>query len=73
MQNVALQLGLALETRQGVRISRLQRTVLRCEGCRTVSRDTSKVFCPACGHASLERVSVTVDADGVEQFLPRRL
>jgi RNA-binding protein NOB1 len=68
LQNVALQMGLRLETKGGAMITRVQRAVLRCDGCHAVSQDTSKLFCPSCGHASLARVSVTVGPEGVEQY-----
>jgi Nin one binding (NOB1) Zn-ribbon like len=67
-QNVALQMGLRLETKGGAMVSQVQQAVLRCDGCRAVCLDTSKLFCPSCGHASLARVSVTVGPAGVEQY-----
>ena len=68
MQNVCLQMGLRLVTKGGLRISRLQRFVLRCEACSTITQDTSKLFCPACGHATLSRVEVTVGPDGANVY-----
>lgn len=67
MQNVALQMGLRLSDRSGRRINTLQRFAMRCDGCAHVCKQLSKLFCPACGHATLSRVSVVVGADGSEQ------
>ena len=72
VQNVALQMGLRLSSRSGQRITTLQRFAMRCDGCATVCQATGKVFCPACGHATLSRVSVSVGPDGVEQYGVRR-
>lgn len=46
------------------RITFLKTWVLRCHGCLKVCKDTSKQFCPSCGHATLTRVSCTTDASG---------
>jgi hypothetical protein len=72
LQNVALQMGLRLSSRSGQRILCLQRFVMRCEGCSTVCKSTSKLFCPACGHPTLSRVSVTVGANGKEEYGVRK-
>ena len=72
MQNVALQMGLRLSNRSGRRVHTLERFVMRCDGCATVCKSAAKVFCPACGHATLSRVSVSVGADGAEQYGVRK-
>jgi Nin one binding (NOB1) Zn-ribbon like len=72
VQNVAMQMGLRLSSRTGRRILTLQRFAMRCEGCSTVCKATDKVFCPACGHATLSRVSVSVGPDGAEQYGVRK-
>jgi hypothetical protein len=72
VQNVALQMGLQLESKGGDRIVRVQRALLRCDGCQAICKSASKLFCPKCGHPTLSRVSVTVGPDGVEQFGVRR-
>jgi RNA-binding protein NOB1 len=68
MQNVLLQMGLRLITKDGRRIARLTRYALRCSACFTVTREPGRLFCPKCGNLSLDRVEVVVDADGAEYF-----
>lgn len=68
LQNVAIQMGLRLVSKRGAEITSLQRSVLRCEGCFNICKSQSKLFCPACGHATLSKVSVTVGPDGTEHF-----
>jgi RNA-binding protein NOB1 len=68
MQNVLLQMGLRLLTKDGRRIARLMRYALRCSACFTVTRDPGRLFCPKCGNLSLDRVEVVVGADGAEYF-----
>ena len=65
-------MGLRLESKGGKRITSLQRVVQRCDGCRTVIKSAAKLFCPACGHATLSRVSVTIGPDGMEQYGVRK-
>ena len=65
-------MGLRLSSRSGRRIRQLERFVLRCDACHTVTKNTSKLFCPACGHATLSRVTVMIDADGAEQYGVRK-
>jgi RNA-binding protein NOB1 len=72
MQNVALQMGLTLVAPDGLRITRLQRWVLRCHACNGVTRDAGRHFCGRCGNAALQRVSLTVDSSGVEHVGVRR-
>jgi RNA-binding protein NOB1 len=71
-QNVAIQMGLRLVAPDGLRITRLQRWVLRCHACGGVSRDTARHFCARCGNATLQRVSLSVDAQGVEHVGVRK-
>jgi RNA-binding protein NOB1 len=68
MQNVLLQMGLRLLTKDGRRIARLTRYALRCSACFTVTREPGRLFCPKCGNLSLDRVEVVVGADGAEYF-----
>jgi RNA-binding protein NOB1 len=72
VQNVALQMGLRLESKGGLRITRVQRSLLRCDGCQAICKSATKVFCPKCGHPTLSSILVTVGPDGVEQFGVRR-
>jgi RNA-binding protein NOB1 len=66
MQNVLLQMGLRLITKDGRRIARLTRYALRCSACFTVTREPGRLFCPKCGNLSLDQVEVVVGADGAE-------
>jgi len=72
MQNVALQMGLRLVAPDGLRITRLQRWVLRCHACFGVTRDLHRHFCGRCGNAALQRVTLHVDASGAEHIGVRR-
>ena len=68
MQNVLLQMGLRLLTKDGRRIARLTRYALRCSACFAVTREPGRLFCPKCGNLSLDQVEVVVGADGAEYF-----
>ena len=72
MQNVLLQMNLRLLTPDGMRISELRRWVLRCHACGDVVRETTRVFCPKCGNATLQKVQRSVTAEGAEHFGARR-
>ncbi|EFJ06773.1 hypothetical protein SELMODRAFT_134745 [Selaginella moellendorffii] len=65
MQNVILQMGLRLLTPNGIQVRELQRWVLRCHACNTVTRDVGRLFCPKCGNGgTLSRASVSVGPNG---------
>jgi len=72
MQNVLLQMGLRLVAPDGMRIRELARYVLRCHACFMVVRDMNRIFCPKCGNKALDKVQVSVDADGTEHVGSRR-
>jgi RNA-binding protein NOB1 len=72
MQNVLLQMGLRLVTRDGQVIRRLSRWALRCGACFAVTREPGRIFCPKCGNMPLDKVEVVVGADGTEVFGGRR-
>ncbi|KAL6762805.1 Nin one binding Zn-ribbon like-domain-containing protein [Haematococcus lacustris] len=72
MQNVLLQMGLRLVTRDGRQISRLSRWALRCSACFFVTKEAGRLFCPRCGNMALERVEVVVGAGGAEFFGVRK-
>eukprot|EP00892_Ulva_mutabilis_P007260 jgi/Ulvmu1/4906/UM020_0192.1 len=72
MQNVAIQMGLRLQSKGGLRITQIQRSVLRCDACSQVVKSQNKMFCPACGHATLSRVTVTIGPDGAEHYGVRK-
>ncbi|KAJ2859524.1 20S-pre-rRNA D-site endonuclease nob1 [Coemansia erecta] len=64
MQNVILGMGLHLVTPDGVSVRGLRTWVMRCHACFHLTSDMGKQFCPACGHATLKRCSVSTGADG---------
>jgi len=69
MQNVLLQMGLRLVSRDGRVISRVSRYVLRCHACFHVTREAAqRLFCPRCGNQAMERVEVVVGPDGTEFY-----
>ena len=72
MQNVLLQMGLALAAPDGKQISSVSRFVLRCTACQQVTKEMGRVFCPRCGNACLDKVKVTTGPDGAELVGVRR-
>jgi len=72
MQNVILQMGLALAAPDGRQITSVSRFVLRCTACQQVTKEMGRVFCPKCGNATLDRVKITTGADGAELVGVRR-
>jgi len=64
IQNVLLQMGLYVLSTDYHRIRTLKLWGLICRGCRTFSRDTTKLFCQKCGHATVDRVPITIEPDG---------
>ncbi|KXZ44204.1 hypothetical protein GPECTOR_71g565 [Gonium pectorale] len=72
MQNVMLQMGLRLVTRDGKQITRLSRWALRCSACFFVTKEAGRVFCPRCGNMTMDKVEVTVGPGGAEFFGVRK-
>lgn len=64
VQNVLLQMGMALVSTEGYRIERVRSWVLRCHACFKLCKDSERKFCPECGNPSLIRTSVTSQAPG---------
>ncbi|CAO1620440.1 unnamed protein product [Parajaminaea phylloscopi] len=64
VQNVLLQMGMALVSTEGYRIERVKSWILRCHACFKVCKDSDKKFCPSCGNPTLLRTSVTSVAPG---------
>ncbi|KAJ1948715.1 20S-pre-rRNA D-site endonuclease nob1 [Linderina pennispora] len=64
MQNVILKMGINLVTPDGIAVRRLRTWVLRCHACFELTGDMNKQFCPACGHPTLKRCSVTTSTNG---------
>ncbi|PWN19115.1 hypothetical protein BCV69DRAFT_284270 [Microstroma glucosiphilum] len=59
VQNVLLQMGMALVSTEGLRIDKVRSWVLRCHACFKICKDSEKKFCPSCGNPTLIRTSVT--------------
>ncbi|KDN36140.1 hypothetical protein K437DRAFT_241343 [Tilletiaria anomala UBC 951] len=64
VQNVMLQMGLALISMSGQRITQVKSWVLRCHACTKICKDQERKFCPSCGNPTLLRTSVTSMAPG---------
>lgn len=72
VQNVLLQIGLRPLTFDGYMVKTVKLWGLICRGCFHFSRDTTKIFCPKCGHSTVDRVPITVDLDGKVQVHDNR-
>lgn len=64
VQNVSIQMGLKALSCDGFRIRNVKMWGKICRGCFHSTRETEKIFCPKCGNATLDRVPITLDADG---------
>eukprot|EP00923_Selenidium_pygospionis_P018183 GHVN01031851.1.p1 GENE.GHVN01031851.1~~GHVN01031851.1.p1 ORF type:complete len:482 (+),score=99.10 GHVN01031851.1:1926-3371(+) len=64
IQNVMIQMGLNIITVDGYRVRRVRLWGLYCRACFTLERDTTALFCRKCASARIDRVPITVDADG---------
>ncbi|KAF2021098.1 hypothetical protein BU24DRAFT_14732 [Aaosphaeria arxii CBS 175.79] len=64
MQNVLLQMKLALVSPSMQRIKNLRTYILRCHACFLTTKEMDKQFCPRCGQPSLKRVSCSTNAKG---------
>lgn len=64
MQNVLKQIGLNVTAIDGRVIKQLRTFIFRCTTCFKTTSVMTKLFCPKCGHATLKKVSVSVDNDG---------
>jgi len=72
MQNVALQLGLRLVSPDGRGVTAARRWALRCSACGATSREAGRLFCPACGHAALDKVEVLAGPGGAAVYGVRK-
>lgn len=72
MQNVLIQIGITVLSMDGLLIKKPRSYVLRCITCMKITTNMSKQFCPHCGYKTLERVVVTVDAEGNRIYRGRR-
>lgn len=68
MQNVLLQMNLQLASVGGKLVRSVKSWVLKCDACFKITPDMSKLFCPACGNATLARLGVTLGADGAPRY-----
>jgi len=64
MQNVIIQMGLTLLSLEGLVMKKIKQWMLRCHACGSTTRDMDKKFCPACGNATLLRVSYKITDNG---------
>ncbi|XP_050669903.1 RNA-binding protein NOB1 isoform X1 [Leptidea sinapis] len=64
MQNVLKQIGLNVTSIDGRIIRHLRTFIFRCTTCFKTTSVMTKLFCPKCGHATLKKVSVSVDENG---------
>uniref|UniRef100_S4PX82 RNA-binding protein NOB1 n=1 Tax=Pararge aegeria TaxID=116150 RepID=S4PX82_9NEOP len=64
MQNVLKQIGLNVTSIDGRVIRQLRTFIFRCTTCFKTTSIMTKLFCPKCGHATLKKVSVSVDEHG---------
>ena len=77
MQNVALQMGLTLLTHSGLAVASVKSWVLKCDACFSIFpmhglRPQDALFCKRCGSATLNRLGVTLGADGAPRFHYKR-
>lgn len=64
MQNVLKQMNLNVTSLDGRVIKHVRTFILRCYTCFKTTADSTKIFCPKCGHKTLKRVSVSVNEKG---------
>jgi RNA-binding protein NOB1 len=72
MQNVILQVGLKLVSADGMMIKKVKQWVLKCTACFKTCQNMTKLFCPSCGSATLEKVAYSVDKNGFTRFHYRK-
>ncbi|KAL8446605.1 hypothetical protein Emag_004712 [Eimeria magna] len=61
IQNVLLQMGLGVMAVDGKKIRTVKVWALLCRGCGHIERRTKLLFCPKCGHYTLDRVPLYFD------------
>merc|ERR1712226_974191 len=64
MQRVLQQMGVAIMSVDGVKMSNLKSYVLRCFACMSKTPDVTKIFCPECGSKTLRKLFYSVADDG---------
>mmetsp|Transcript_2550 Transcript_2550/g.2898 ORF Transcript_2550/g.2898 Transcript_2550/m.2898 type:complete len:504 (+) Transcript_2550:161-1672(+) len=68
MQNVMLQMKLHVVSLEGRKVNSVRRFVLKCDACFKITKELNRLFCPACGNATLARLSYSIDANGVHRY-----
>lgn len=68
MQNVLMQMGLNVISTEGKVIKQMRTWILRCYACFKTTSDSTKLFCPHCGHKTLKKVSVSLDDKGHQKI-----
>lgn len=68
MQNVLIQMGLNVVSVDGMLIKRAKSYVLRCFGCFKITTVMTKEFCPTCGNKTLQKISMSVDDNGMVHY-----
>ena len=64
VQNIALKMGIVINSIDGIRIQRIKNYILKCYSCNTFNFDTSRLFCEFCGYTTLMKIGYHVSADG---------
>ncbi|CAH1779731.1 unnamed protein product [Owenia fusiformis] len=68
MQNVLIQMGLNVISVDGMLIRKAKSYVLRCFACMKITTLMMKEFCPHCGNATLQKLAMSVDDEGVVHY-----
>jgi len=53
---------------EGRKVTSVRRFVLKCDACFQITQELDRMFCPACGNATLARLSYSIDANGVYRY-----
>ena len=64
LQNVALKMGIPIESIDGMKIRKIKNYILKCYSCNNFIFDTSKMFCDDCGYNTLMKIACSINAQG---------
>jgi RNA-binding protein NOB1 len=64
VQNVALKIGIPVQSIDGMRIRKIKNYLLKCYACETFNWDTTKLFCEHCGYSTLMKIGYSVNSEG---------
>jgi RNA-binding protein NOB1 len=64
VQNVALKIGIPVQSIDGMRIRKIKNYLLKCYACETFNWDTTRLFCEHCGYNTLMKIGYSVSAEG---------